>query len=54
LYLGQAIRYVVRGDNLTLVARVPRKADDVALRAGTRVTASWPAGATAVIPETAP
>ena len=30
--LGQAIRYVVRGDDLTLVARVPRKADDVALR----------------------
>ena len=54
LYLGQAIRYVVRGDDLTLVARVPRKADDIALRAGTRVTASWPAGAMAVIPETAP
>jgi spermidine/putrescine ABC transporter ATP-binding subunit len=53
LYLGQAIRYVVRGDDLTLVARVPRKADDVALQVGTRVTASWPACATAVIPETA-
>ena len=53
LYLGQAIRYVVRADDLTLVARVPRKPGDVGLRAGTRVTVSWAARATAVIPESA-
>jgi putative spermidine/putrescine transport system ATP-binding protein len=53
LYLGQAIRYVVRADDLTLVARVPRKPGDVGLRAGTRVTVSWAAHATAVIPESA-
>ena len=53
LYLGQAVRYVVRADDLTLVARVPRKPGDVGLRAGTRVTVSWAARATAVIPESA-
>ncbi|PYM59890.1 MAG: polyamine ABC transporter ATP-binding protein [Candidatus Rokuibacteriota bacterium] len=55
LYLGQAIRYVVRsGDALTLIARVTRRMGDVDVGVGSGVTVTWSRGSTVLIPDTPP
>jgi ABC-type Fe3+/spermidine/putrescine transport system ATPase subunit len=51
LYLGQAIRYAVRADDLTLIARVPRRTGERPIAVGATVRLSWPRGSTVILPE---
>src|SRR5207247_972511 len=55
LYLGQAIRYVVRsGDALTLIARMTRRMGEGDVAVGSGVTLTWSRGSTVLIPDTPP
>jgi spermidine/putrescine ABC transporter ATP-binding subunit len=50
VYLGQAVRYLVRVGGLPLVAREPHRGGEPIRPVGAAVTASWPVAAAVVVP----